>query len=123
MSMSERMAGNLSSTTPPAEKSGRGMLWRVLGVLFGCVCLTIGIRDFRRAHDSTSWPTVPGTIQRAEVEQHVDFDGPSYSADIAYAYTVPVGSTPATLLRTVITDSSCRGMPAKSWHGIRPACG
>jgi len=86
--MSERMAGNLSSSTPPAEKSERGMLWRVLGMLFGCICLTIGIRDFRRAYDSTSWPTVPGTIQQAEVDRHVDFDGPSYRADIAYAYNV-----------------------------------
>lgn len=64
---------------------GIGLLFAVAG---GCVAFLIGKPILDNAKASESWPSVPGRIIESEMERHRNDGKTTYSALIAYEFTV-----------------------------------
>ncbi len=90
------MEPSLSSSAAPSPKTpspgARLFFSRIFPwpfILIGVIVLFFGLRGLIRAKESLSWPTVPGTVEKSNVEyQRGDKGGGTYHAVIRYVYTV-----------------------------------
>lgn len=90
-----RRHGKTGSRERGFRKTGLSGKGSVFGVLFGLpffgmgvfFCWIGGLQPLLHAMQSDSWPQVPCTITRSEVESHSSSDGTTYSIGISFRYT------------------------------------